>query len=631
MRDRKQALRPEKLRVVSSLAVMAAFVALVSCGRPAQESNALVCFSDLPEWTFGVYRENARARFAGMKKTGADMVRVSLSWSMLEPQEGVFDDSAVAGYFDALKRSGLQCKLILGVVMDPPAWYLAKHPELRMTDQFGCTPNYLAPWAREQWPYLENKTRELLEYAKNKGILEITDEVVIDLGPAGECIYPPNWTLGLGDGLAGKERKGEEGFFLYSAGARKDFVEKMQAGYGTIAAANAAWKTDFPDWLSVEIPKPNTSPGKFWEDVLTWYRDAKRDFATWRIRTLCELLAGASDGRVRGLVYLPGADPTPAQWEEAIRTGGGNIWIRLMTDNAFLMKQAFKYHCTLQMTGAQIGEVCRTYLAEAKASGIPSTDVWLENAGEYRNASDPLWLAELVKKENLRGFDFTHTRWAVREDRLSPREPLFSQLAAACKAAGGEAVSYRPEWFIKSSSDEKMELLPRQDATILAGSPDTNAGLEMDLNAGLAGAETRALLRFELPELPPNKKLAGATLKLSPVGVLESYSKPPAILVSPLTRPWHEHFVTWNQADDKVAWNKPGGDFASSEGPPLAGSPSGNPRCFQWDVTQLVKAWHRDPSKNFGLLVRSGKNDFQFPSRQSEHENLRPILELRYD
>jgi len=44
-----------------------------------------------------------------------------------------------------------------------------------------------------------------------------------------------------------------------------------------------------------------------------------------------------------------------------------------------------------------------------------------------------------------------------------------------------------------------------------------------------------------------------------------------------------------------------------------------------------VKAWYRDPSKNFGLLVRSGKNDFQFPSRQSEHENLRPILELRYD
>ncbi len=610
------------------MALVAVLMALVSCERPKSKPKPLVCFSDLPEWTFGVDRANARARFEGIKQMGADMMRVSLSWSVMEPREGVFDDSAIVGYFEELKASGLHCKLILGVVMDPPPWYLTKHPELRMTDQFGCTPNYLAPWAREQWPYLANKTRELLEYAKKKGILEITDEVVIDLGPAGECIYPPNWTLGLGDGLAGKERKGEEGFFLYSAGARKDFVEKMQARYESIAAANSAWKTDFSDWQSVEIPKPNTAPGKFWEDVLTWYRDAKRDFATWRIRTLCELLSGHSGGRIRGLVYLPGADSTPAQWEEAVRTGGGNVWIRLMTDNAFLMKQASKYHCTLQMTGAQIGEVCRAYLAEAKANGIPSTDVWLENAGEYQNASDPLWLAELVERENLRGFDFTHTRWAFGDDRITPREPLFSQLAAACKTVGGEAVFYRPEWFIKASSNDTMDLLPRQDATILAASMGTNTGLEMDLKIN-AGA--RALLRFELPAISPNKKLVSATLKLTSTGPLEIYSKPPSIGVSLLTKPWHEHFVTWNQADDKIVWNKPGGDFASMDLLPPVSLRMGNKSRFQWDVTQVVNDWLRDPSKNFGLRLWSGKNDFQFASRQDSEEDMRPVLKLRFE
>jgi hypothetical protein len=59
---------------------------------------------------------------------------------------------------------------------------------------------------------------------------------------------------------------------------------KMQAQYGAIAQANAAWGTNYASWASVTIPNPGTKTGTMWNDVLTWYRNSKRNFITQQVR-----------------------------------------------------------------------------------------------------------------------------------------------------------------------------------------------------------------------------------------------------------------------------------------------------------------------------------------------------------
>jgi len=395
---------------------------------------AHLCLSDLPQWSVHADAGKTQERMALYKeRLGASMLRASLPWGLLEPREGHWDEAPMRGYFEALKASGLRCKLILSVVMDPPVWYLEKHPELRMQDQFGARAHALAPWSRAQWPYLEKKTRALLELAKKMGVWDITDEVVIDLGPAGEPLYPPNWTLGEGDGLNGGQRGGEEGFFIYGESARADFVAAMREKHGTIAQATRAWGTRYKDWDAIAMPQPGTQPGAFWEDVLLWYRDAKRAFNLWRMESVLALIKEQPSRDVAAIVYLPGIDFSEEDWQQAVQTGGGNALVRLMIDNAYLIEQAARLGCLLQMTGAQDPAVCEHYLRLAKKSAVPPDKIWLENSGDPVSASNPGKLVALVKRHKLRGLDYTHTRWLLNEDTLTPKPPLFGELAEAWK------------------------------------------------------------------------------------------------------------------------------------------------------------------------------------------------------
>lgn len=411
----------------------------LSVSAASSAHAAQLCLSDLPGWDVRADEAKTAARMALYKdRLGATAVRAALPWSLLEPAEGVWDDSTLSAYFKALRASGLRCKLIVAVVMDPPAWYLKKHPQLRMRDQYGATPRAIAPWARDQWPYLEQKTREIIARAKQAGIWDITDEVVIDLGPAGEPVYPPNWTMGESDGLNGGARQGEEGFFMYGESARADFANAMRAKYGDIAKANRAWGEHFKDWTDVAPPQPGTRTGKFWQDSLIWYRDAKRAFNAWRIESMLKMLS--EDGRKRqGIVYLPGMDFSTQDWEGAVKTGGGITPVRLMIDNAFLIEQAARLGCLLQMTGGQEPAVCAHYVEIARKNGIAPDRIWLENAGEYANASNPRGMADLVRKYRLRGLDYTHTRWLFEDDRLTPKPPLFEELAKAWKPFAAKA------------------------------------------------------------------------------------------------------------------------------------------------------------------------------------------------
>src|SRR6202034_1755215 len=94
--------------------------------------------------------------------------------------------------------------------------------------------------------------------------------------------------------------------------------------------------------------------GRFWEDVLTWYRDAKRNFITWQIGNFKKHLAQYPESaHVKILLYVPGTHYSDEDWQNAVQTGNGKPNIRIMCDSRFLLDTAIREGCQLQYTGCE--------------------------------------------------------------------------------------------------------------------------------------------------------------------------------------------------------------------------------------------------------------------------------------
>ena len=120
------------------------------------------------------------------------------------------------------------------------------------------------------------------------------------------------------------------------------------------------------------------------------------------------------------LIYVPGTSYSEQDWVDAVRTGDGNVWIKLMADSMFLIDTAAKKKCWLQYTGVEnADEVARLrkYLDDRKYADV---EMWGENAGSYECAKDPVRLAEIIIQNRLYGLDFTHAHFALEEDGVTP-------------------------------------------------------------------------------------------------------------------------------------------------------------------------------------------------------------------
>ena len=107
-------------------------------------------------------------------------------------------------------------------------------------------------------------------------VLDATDSVFVDLGPAGEPIYPAAWTM--------KKRSCTELTpWYYGEQAGMDFRQAMTEKYKNLEQANRSWGSTFASWTEVKPLNPGERSGAMWEDVLLWYRDSKRAFIRWQI------------------------------------------------------------------------------------------------------------------------------------------------------------------------------------------------------------------------------------------------------------------------------------------------------------------------------------------------------------
>jgi len=141
-----------------------------------------------------------------------------------------------------------------------------------------------------------------------------------------------------------------------------------------------------------------------------------------------------------------------------------------------------------------------------------------------------------------------------------------------------------------------------RDSWVSQGSPSNNSGMDSTLKVkSQSGSNSRALVRFPLPALPPGcTTVSSATLRLEASSAKEGHT----LQALQVASPWSETGVTWS--------NQP-----STSGPATT-TPSGH-GALQWDVTEQTLGIY--VQGNHGFLIRdateNGNGDEQvFNSRE---------------
>jgi len=109
-------------------------------------------------------------------------------------------------------------------------------------------------------------------------------------------------------------------------------------------------------------------------------------------------------------------------------------------------------------------------------------------------------------------------------------------------------------------------------------------------------SETHLLVQFTLPDI-----LAGYSMDFACVSFVADCAGDEgrvSFQAFPLSRAWDPRTVTWASP-----WEKAGGDW-SSRVSAYEISDAGSGKTVNLDVTDFANGWLREPSKNFGVLVK---------------------------
>ena len=353
------------------------------------------------------------------KDYGLRTIRIATLWGAVEPREGVFNNPPEERYLKWYTENGLRLKIILGTTSVIPSWYFSRYPDCYMVNDEGKkalgTITYLLPGLRGK---IDTAVDRMVKYYVDNGLIGSVDSMVIDMGTSGEGLYPPAWTQVPG-GLLNPPVNAEK-FWCYDPYMQADFKKVMQAKYKTIDAANKAWGKAYASFDALEVPKPGTVTGTMWNDVLTWYRQVKRDFMEENVKSYKKAVDKYTNGRVKLIIYIPGREIRDNEWQDAVNTGIGNDSIKLMADSRFIIDLAGKYGCYLQYTGAEnVTEInfLVKYMYEKNLQNIP---LFGENSGSYNVGKNMKRYVENLKQYGLAGIDITHSQWIHDTDHFSP-------------------------------------------------------------------------------------------------------------------------------------------------------------------------------------------------------------------
>ncbi len=360
------------------------------------------------------------------RRLGFGILRTSVSQRGFDPLRADIQHHERLDYVRMAVRSGYRLKLQVGGWSGVPDTFEREHPDAKIVNRRGESPppGYLSPWYPGLRALLAAETQTAFNYLQVNNLLGAVATFIVDLGPAGEPIYPAGWVM--------RQRPEDGTFWFYDVHAQAAFGRDMQQKYGNdLRRANSEWTTRFADWSQVQIPEPKTKPGPMWRDVLLWYRDAKRAIVRFQIETCAAMVARYYRGIAapQMLVLLPGSHLPPGAIERAAEEGEGGYAIKLMTDTDWLIDQAHSHGCAAQYTGAENETEIRYIEEYIRAHGY-DLPLWAENAGG-RPALDPGHLADVVLRNGLFGLDYVNAGAVLQADGVTPNA-VMPQLAEAC-------------------------------------------------------------------------------------------------------------------------------------------------------------------------------------------------------
>lgn len=172
-----------------------------------------------------------------MKKACVNTVTLGVfSWSVLEPEEGVFNLDWLADIIHNLYANGI-CTILATPSAARPAWLAHKYPEVRRVRADRVRELYNR---RQNYCYTSSIYREKVRTIDQKLAQRFGDDPAVIL-----------WHI-----------SNEMGGDCHCALCQAEFRRWLQARYGTLEALNKAWSArfwshDYTNWEQIESPAPH--------------------------------------------------------------------------------------------------------------------------------------------------------------------------------------------------------------------------------------------------------------------------------------------------------------------------------------------------------------------------------------
>src|SRR3990167_1903931 len=168
------------------------------------------------------------------------------------------------------------------------------------------------------------------------------------------------------------------------------------------------------------------------------------------------------------------------------------------------------------------------------------------------------------------------------------------------------------------------------DTYIRNSAQTTNYGSEAGLYI-MSNGDWKALVKFDVSQIPSNATVTSATLNLYINAV---YGSPGTVSFYRLLRNWVENITTWNIYDTGASWSTAGTgsgtDYVSTA--VLIQDPGVALGVKTFDLTSQVQSWVSVSQSNYGLLLTNSiaTTYYNFSSSENTMTSQRPKLTVTY-
>ena len=376
-----------------------------------------LCVTDL------LYSGNTTAKcrfnYRRFREAGIKTIRLIPSWSSTGKGEYRLNP-AHEEQLRAAVAENMRIKLVISTVDEPPAW-VYNDEGAKFVSESGTVSlqNCVSYWYKGLAEYVEDAVSCKLDYLNRRGYLDSVDAVVVSFGAACEPIYPADWT-----------QNGISEMWCYGENAKEDFRRVMREKYKTVSALNVAWGTEISSFDDLEVPKAGEKSGLAWEDVLTWYRDVKREFVRHQVEIYKRAVENYCGNRVKLILYMPGDAYTQADWNKAVSDSSlTSSGLKIMSENEYIVRVAGETGAYLQFTGLPMTSAVKKVMNYIFKEGYSDIPVYGENTNDASHASDPSAIVGVIRQLGLSGIDYTTSQFLFENNNYITPANTYKSLS----------------------------------------------------------------------------------------------------------------------------------------------------------------------------------------------------------